>query len=78
MATPHVAGIAALYAEANSGVRGQALKDMIVAQCTQLVSAAARQGEIGHGLVKAPGGPGELVARSVGRRRGRAARSVEE
>lgn len=54
MATPHVAGIAALYAEANSGIRGQALKDLIVSSCLVLPNGALRQGEVGRGLVQAP------------------------
>jgi subtilisin family serine protease len=54
MATPHVAGIAALYAQANPGVRGQALKDLIVNRCLALPDGSSRQGEIGSGLVQAP------------------------
>jgi subtilisin family serine protease len=62
MATPHVAGIAALYAEANPSVRAEALKDLILAQCMAFPGAAARQGEIGHGLVQAPTSAGIAVA----------------
>jgi subtilisin len=62
MATPHVAGIAALYAEANPNVRGQALKDMILAHCEALPDAAARQGEVGKGLVQAPANDGRAPA----------------
>ena len=54
MATPHVAGIAAMFAEANSGLRGQALKDTILGACAPLPNGAARRGEIGRGLVQAP------------------------
>jgi subtilisin len=35
-ATPHVAGIAALYAEANPTIRGQALKDLVMRTFTAL------------------------------------------
>jgi subtilisin family serine protease len=48
MATPHVAGIAALFAQANPGTRGQALKDMVIRNCLALADGAARQGEIGR------------------------------
>lgn len=54
MATPHVAGIAALYAEANPTTRGQALKDLVLRTCKVLPDGAARQGEIGRGLAQAP------------------------
>jgi subtilisin len=54
MATPHVAGIAALFAQANPDIRGQALKDMILNHCMTLPNGAARKGEIGRGLVQAP------------------------
>jgi subtilisin family serine protease len=54
MATPHVAGIAALYAEANPGVRGQALKDLLRNRCSRLGDGERRRGEIGRGVVQAP------------------------
>jgi subtilisin family serine protease len=54
MATPHVAGIAALYAEQNKMLRGQALKDALLEHCKALSSNASRVGEIGKGLVQAP------------------------
>ncbi len=54
MATPHVAGIAALFAEANPGVRGKALKDLILGKCLALANQPSRVGEIGRGLVQAP------------------------
>jgi subtilisin len=54
MATPHVTGIAALWAEANPTVRGQALKDLVLRACSALPNGAARQGETGYGLVHAP------------------------
>jgi subtilisin len=54
MATPHVAGIAALYAEANPGVRGPALKDLLRSRALPLSGGVQRQGEIGRGLVQAP------------------------
>jgi subtilisin family serine protease len=54
MATPHVAGIAALYAEQNKLLRGQALKDALLQHCQALAGNASRVGEIGKGLVQAP------------------------
>src|SRR5262249_48664625 len=54
MAPPPVPGIAALFAQANPSIRGQALKDMILNHCTALPNGAARRGEIGQGLVQAP------------------------
>jgi subtilisin len=54
MATPHVAGIAALYAQAHPNVRGLQLKNHILNTCKDLVGGNARRGEIGRGLVQAP------------------------
>jgi subtilisin family serine protease len=54
MAAPHVAGIAALFAEGSPRIRGQALKDMILNHCLALPNGTARKGEIGRGLVQAP------------------------
>ena len=54
MATPHVAGIAALYAQADPGARGVVLKNHILNQARALANAVARKGEIGRGLVQAP------------------------
>lgn len=54
MATPHVAGIAALLAESDPALRGQALKDATIRLCKLLADATARKGEIGAGLVQAP------------------------
>lgn len=51
MATPHVAGIAALYAEANEGVRGRQLWDLLTQTATQLPFT---EGDVGRGLVQAP------------------------
>jgi subtilisin len=62
MATPHVAGIAAMLAEANPAVRGQALKDLVLANCKALPNGAMRVGEIGRGLVQAPIGSTPRVA----------------
>lgn len=50
MATPHVAGIAALWAEA-SGVRGRALWDLLLANAIPLPQPAA---DVGRGLVAGP------------------------
>jgi hypothetical protein len=71
MATPHVAGIAALFAQANPDIRGQALKDMILNHCMALPNGAARKGEIGRGLVQAPLNS-QSVSRADRRRRSRA------
>jgi subtilisin family serine protease len=51
MATPHVAGIAALHAEANSEVRGGALGWLLL-QSARRIDLPAR--DIGAGLVQAP------------------------
>jgi subtilisin family serine protease len=51
MATPHVAGIAALWAEANPGARGEALRDLVL-QAAQGMPLPAR--DVGVGLVQAP------------------------
>jgi subtilisin family serine protease len=79
MATPHVAGIAALFAEANPNIRGQALKDLVLSQCAVLPDSATRQGEIGHGLVQAPSAAGVASARVVSaRRRARAVKPLTQ
>jgi subtilisin family serine protease len=54
MATPHVAGIAALFAQADRTARGQKLKDVVLSACMALANGTARRGEIGRGLVQAP------------------------
>jgi len=51
MATPHVAGIAALHAEAQSGVRGRALASLLSQTARRLVLPAR---DVGSGLVQAP------------------------
>jgi subtilisin len=51
MATPHVAGIAALHAEANPGIRGRALMSLLI-QSARRLEAPAR--DVGAGLVQAP------------------------
>ena len=73
MATPHVSGIAALFAQADGSARGQALKDAILNACMALPSGAARQGEIGRGLVQAPGA-GAMSAQPPARGRRRRTR----
>ena len=50
MATPHVAGIAALYAEA-SGSRGQALWNLLIQNAQRLSLPSV---DVGIGLVQAP------------------------
>lgn len=52
MATPHVAGIAALFAEANPSSTANELKDLIAGAALSL-SLGAR--DVGSGLVQAPG-----------------------
>ena len=51
MATPHVAGIAALYAEMSASLRGHALWNVLT-QRARRMSLPAR--DIGAGLVQAP------------------------
>lgn len=51
MATPHVAGIAALLAEANQGARGQALWNLLVQTAKAL---DLPESDVGAGLVQAP------------------------
>jgi subtilisin family serine protease len=51
MATPHVAGIAALLAEANPGARGRALASLLL-QTARRLQLPAR--DVGSGLVQAP------------------------
>jgi len=50
MATPHVAGIAALFADANPGIRGRALLNLLYQHARRL-QAASR--DVGAGLVQA-------------------------
>lgn len=63
MATPHVAGIAALFAQADPSARGQKLKDAVLSACMALPNGTARRGETGRGLVQAPAA--SVVARSA-------------
>jgi hypothetical protein len=51
MATPHVAGLAALHAEANPGTRGGALGWLLL-QAAQRMTLASR--DVGGGLAQAP------------------------
>ncbi len=50
-ATAFVAGIAALLAQSDSTLRGQKLKDAVIAKCRPLQDPV---GEVGNGLVQAP------------------------
>ena len=52
MACPHVAGIAALWAQSDPTLRGQRLWDRLVAAAQPLAGQSAT--DIGKGLVKAP------------------------
>lgn len=52
MACPHVAGVAALWAQSDAGLRGQALWDALVANALALPAPAS---DVGAGLVQAPG-----------------------
>jgi subtilisin len=52
MACPHVAGIAALWAETDRSLRGQALWDQIVASAVPVGGLGKR--DVGAGLVQAP------------------------
>jgi subtilisin family serine protease len=51
MATPHVAGIAALFAQANPTVRGRALANLMTQSARRLMLPSR---DIGAGLVQAP------------------------
>lgn len=51
MATPHVAGIAALFAEANPGTRGRALLALLAQHARRLDAAST---DVGSGLAQAP------------------------
>jgi subtilisin len=51
MATPHVAGIAALFAEANPDVRGRGLLNLLVQNARRLPVPAR---DVGAGLIQAP------------------------
>ena len=52
MATPHVAGIAALWAESNPTLRGQTLWDQLVASARSIQGLSAV--DVGAGLVQSP------------------------
>ncbi|MEF2553393.1 S8 family serine peptidase [Aurantimonas sp. A2-1-M11] len=53
MACPHVAGVAALWAEFDPELRGQRLWDVLVENAGKLDGMAR---DIGHGLIRAPAG----------------------
>lgn len=64
MATPHVAGIAALHAEANASARGKELWDLVTGSAKSLPFGAQ---DVGVGLVQAPiavnGSPSPVLER---------------
>ncbi len=51
MATPHVAGIAALHAEANAGIRGRELWSLVMQSARRLPLLSR---DVGIGLAQAP------------------------
>jgi subtilisin family serine protease len=51
MATPHVAGIAALFAQAHPGATATQLRDLLLAGARSL---PLRSRDVGAGLVQAP------------------------
>jgi subtilisin family serine protease len=51
MATPHVAGCAALWAQSSAGLRGAALRAKLIATARHLPFPAS---DVGAGLVQAP------------------------
>jgi subtilisin len=51
MATPHVAGIAALYAQANPQARGEALWQLLIKNTKSLT---LKTRDVGAGLIQAP------------------------
>ena len=51
MATPHVAGCAALWAQTSVNLRGQALWNMLLARARPLPYPPSK---VGRGLVQAP------------------------
>jgi subtilisin family serine protease len=51
MATPHVAGIAALFAQANPGARGRALLQLLIQHARRLTLPSR---DVGAGIVQAP------------------------
>jgi subtilisin family serine protease len=52
MATPHVAGVAALHAEADPAARGMALASRLASSSQRLFALASA--DVGAGLVQAP------------------------
>lgn len=59
MACPHAAGTAALWAESDASLRGQALFDALAANALPLGGASR---DVGAGLVQAPAGDSDLVS----------------
>jgi hypothetical protein len=71
MATPHVAGIAALFAEANPGARGKTLWDLVAAAASSLGQFSGR--DVGDGMVQAP-----ILAKPKNKPRPRSRRLTED
>ncbi|AFK62087.1 hypothetical protein TKWG_08655 [Advenella kashmirensis WT001] len=63
MATPFVAGVAALFAESDPAVRGSVLRDRIVQNARPL---PLPQRDVGRGLVQAPGHPAAVNGQGTG------------
>jgi subtilisin len=60
MACPHVAGIAALWAESDPALRGKALWDALTGNAEAMTHPAL---DVGAGLVRAPGSTASLISR---------------
>ena len=63
MATPFVAGVAALFAESDPAARGSVLRDRVVQNARPL---PLPQRDVGRGLVQAPGHPAAVNGQGTG------------
>ena len=73
MATPHVAGITALFAEANPSATGTQLRDLVINAARSLPLGAR---DVGKGLVQAP--PASPIEATGARGKGRGLVSIEQ